>query len=184
MIEWYFEVGLGKRDQQGYQERLQRVFSAIHRAIKLEYEGMVGISFPQWEAGQKQTGGSLGEKLYVICVDDHALRRVLHRLQAETERPSLTCIKRVPEGAHRFIFCRSRQHQRYFHHQKHGDTQGRKAASERLKALGQVPSVKVQSKSTKQSFRMAIDCRPESEATDVTLFNSYGLSSGLSVPVF
>lgn len=183
-MEYFVEVSFTGTTGKDYGKRLSDVFQAAHRALNKEGNGLVGMSFPEWKSGDTPAGVSLGQRFYLVSSDMTTLEQVVTELQAEVVALGVSTIEQVPAGASRRIFCRSRQHQRYFHHHLHGDDQGKADAAKKLASLQIIPSVKIGSKSTRQSFRIAIDCRPAEDAAEGALFNSYGLSSSLSVPVF
>jgi len=183
-VEHYAEVSFGETQRRDYGKRLSEIFQAAHRALNKAGEGLVGLSFPDWAHGATSAGVSLGQRFYLVSSDADVLKGVVLELQEEQTPLILSEIRPVPADAGRAIFCRSRQHQRYFHHQRHGDEQGKADAAEKLGDLRAIPTVRIASKSTRQSFRIAIDCRPPESEVEGSSFNSYGLSSNLSVPVF
>lgn len=183
-MEWYCEVGVGNPHDRGYSVRLGVAFQAAHKAIRRHGGTVVGLSFPEWKAaGEKQKAG-LGNHFYIVSTDLEALTRVVQALRCSEAGLETTAMTEVPQGAERAIFARSRTHQRYFHHRLHGDSEGKQKAEERLGSLAKVPCVKVTSSSNGNSFWVAIDRRSPDQGADQTGFNSYGLSSGASVPVF
>jgi len=184
MSEYYFEARVGRPAPCDYGTRMGEVFFALHRSIRKEGEGKAGLSFPGWKGGSCREEVSLGERIYVVSPCKESLDRVVSMLERDAAAVEHGDIQMVPEGVRRMIFSRSRKHQRYFHFARHGDQAGREKAKMHIKGLPAMPSVAMKSSSTGQKFLLLIDQRDESEASGVDAFNSYGLSSGLSVPVF
>lgn len=184
MREYYFEVRVGRPAPTDYGRRLGEVFFALHRAIRGEGSGETGLSFPGWKGGASREEVSLGERIYVVSKNMETLASVLGVLRRDTVAVEHGEIAIVPAGAARAIFARSRKHQRYHHFARHGDAPGRQTAKAKLKELSVMPSVSMRSSSSGQRFLVLIDKRSIEESTEICAFNSYGLSSGLTVPVF
>lgn len=168
MQEWYSQLTVADKGQ------LESMMKSIHRGLKRHGEGQVGVSFPHWsESG-------LGNVMYLVSQDEGRLTQVL--AMVAREHP-VSVIRPVPEHCERAIFARSRPHQRYAHYRRHGNPAGKKEAARRLMALKKVPMLNLASASNEQSFSIAVEMRSLDQATDQVSFNSYGLSSGLSVPI-
>ena len=169
MSEFFTQIEVANK------EGLEAAFQIIHSALKRHGEGQVGLSFPEW-----CTKG-LGRRLLLISSDTERLDAVTQYIRLSHP---ITEVQSVPADAERRIFCRSRRHQRYTHFRRHGDPEGRKRATEKLNQIEILPTIRIESSSNRQSFAIAIDNKSPGQATDQSTFNSYGLSSGRTVPVF
>lgn len=158
-----------------------KVMKIFHGTSRRLGASQVGLSFPEWSVHGERP--RLGRRVIVFSSDQAMLEKVNYQMDFEelelTGVINRSSIKIVPENAERATFTRSRVGDRCLRLISAGEGD-EKILKEKIKQE-KVPFIMIK-KPGGSRFSLAIDRRAPAEGR--SNFNSYGLSSIASAPVF
>lgn len=168
---------------------LNALFAKLHRQLVAQQSTGIGVSFPASDP-QRPT---LGNMLRLHGTDD-ALSSLNQANWIKGMRDHLDIgeISSVPENAQHSQVRRvqvksnaARLRRRYQkRHQGITDTEAKKLIPDSVEKSLDLPYLQIKSESTNQQFRLFIKQHPPQQTKVPGEFNSYGLSSDATVPVF
>lgn len=167
---------------------MNALFAKLHRALVNHGEGRIGISFP--DVGKK--AGQLGQRLRLHGqASDLEKLMASNWLQGMRDHLAAFAIRPVPDGAKHRIVRRvqaqsnpERLRRRLIRRKGIGTDEARAAIPDSSTEMLALPSLKINSQSTEQQFRLFIEHQPLQDQPSPGSFTSYGLSTQASIPWF
>lgn len=188
-MDHYLDIRLRPDPEFIPHQLMDALFAKLHRTLVRMDSQTIGVSFP--DARGMRTG--IGS-----CLRVHGAEQALAQLMAQpwltgmTDHVICSATSVVPTGA---------SHQQVHRIQPKGASDLRRLRKRRMERTGcsedearaaipdsatdhlTLPFLTVRSSSTAQSFRLFIQQKPASQATDGS-FNTYGLSTTATLPLF
>ncbi len=172
----------------------EKVYQQIHLCLVevQNPEGMVsvGLSFPEYDADQYRLGSKL--RLLASSVNDLESLKIHTWLSRLADYVHVTSIRDVPEKIRGHVFFKRTQTK-----SSNPRLAKRKAKREgtsyelallalhkRKEQNSKAPYIHIKSLSTDKRYRLMIDCVGTGESSNTASFNTFGLSSKSSVPIF
>jgi CRISPR-associated endonuclease Csy4 len=184
----YFDIRLRPDPEFGPEQLMSALFSKLHRVLVESNSRDIGASFPEVDPKRPRLGSHLrlhGEAPalqrlmvtnWLIGMRDHIH---LGEIQAIPSKVSYRAVLRVqPKSSAERI--RRRQMRRHGFSEAEVHERIPNSVETRLT----LPFVLIQSRSTKQTFRLFIEHSASKDVAQPGVFNCYGLSSGATIPWF
>jgi CRISPR-associated endonuclease Csy4 len=187
-MDHYFDIRLRPDPEFGPQQLMGALFSKLHRALVESNSQDIGVSFPEVQPKRPTLGGHLrlhGESSalqrlaatnWLVGMRDHIQ---VGEIQAIPSKVSYRTVSRVQvkSNAERI---RRRQMRR------HGlsEAEVHERMPDLVDVLLALPFVSIQSRSTKQTFRLFIEHSASQDVAQPGVFNFYGLGNGVTIPWF
>lgn len=187
--EFYFTFELAphkpKLDYKVENKLHGQIMGMVHGTLRRHELDNVGISYPEWKASSEKRNITLGRRVIIFSRSFETLRDFRAILEvSEAEEMGVIIrseIKRVPENVKRARFVRCRKKERMLRHKKDGTWRSKEDFKDRIGF--HKPTVTVSSNGSKaKGFSIEID--QIQDFTDEGVFNTYGLSSTRSAPIF
>jgi CRISPR-associated endonuclease Csy4 len=187
-MEHYLEIRLLPDPEFGAPMLMSALYSKLHRALVSLQSKRIGVSFPEYSRKPKTIGSVLR-----VHGDENALRHLQETdwLKGMRDHIQEASIQPVPAGAKSMVVRRrqfktnvERLRRRRMRRQGETYEQAAQSTSEFVQHKPDLPFLLLRSQSTGQAFHLFVDQGPPGDERVDGDFNTYGLSSGATVPFF
>jgi CRISPR-associated endonuclease Csy4 len=171
----------------------EKVYQQIHLALveTKDTNGLVpiGVSFPEY-SGKKHT---LGSKIRLFATSTQLLDKldICAWLSRLTDYVHISKVRNVPEKTKHAVFKRvqtkssnARLARRKTKREDITYDEALIALGDREEGISKAPYIHINSRSSEQRYLLLIDCVSAEHSSEKRTYNTYGLSSESSVPVF
>lgn len=190
----YLEITLKPQPEIPLYFLWEKVYQQVHLALVeiQDTEGMVpvGSSFPEYDADKHQLGSKL--RLFALSQKDLDVLSVHKWLNRLTDYVHITSIRDVPEKIIGYAFFKRiqtkssnpRLARRKTKREGVNYEQAMSTLSKHKEKTSKAPYIHIKSLSTDKRYLLMIDCVDTEKIGNTASFNTYGLSSKSSVPIF
>jgi CRISPR-associated endonuclease Csy4 len=187
-MEHYLEIRLLPDPEFGAPMLMSALYSKLHRALVSLQSKRIGVSFPEYSRKPKTIGSVLR-----VHGDENALRHLQETnwLKGMRDHIQESPIQPVPANAQHILVLRrqyktnaERLRRRRMKRKGESYEQARQAIPDAVERKPDLPFLHLRSQSTGQAFHLFVDQGPPGDERVGGDFNTYGLSSGATVPFF